>query len=127
MMETASILKNATSKSLIIMDEVGRGTSTKDGLALGLAILKYISDTNQSLCIFATHYHELAPMIETQKMEGIAFYQALSTQDSMNKLTCLYKILPGVMDRSHGIQIAELAGLPTSVILDANRTFKELE
>lgn len=127
MKEVSNVLANATPRSLIIMDEVGRGTSTKDGLSLALAILDHLITVNKSLCIFATHYHELAPMIEERDMKGISFHQATCTLDSNQNLTCLHRIQPGVMDRSHGIQIAQLAGLPLSVIQHANEIYAQLD
>jgi DNA mismatch repair protein MutS len=119
MNETAHILNNATARSFIIMDEVGRGTSTSDGVALALSILKHIRNVNQSLCIFATHYHELAKLIEKYQIPSVAFYQTSCHFDSKEELTCLYHIIPGVMNKSHGIQIAKIAGIPKTVIEDA--------
>ena len=118
MRETAYILQHATSNSLVIMDEVGRGTSTVDGISIALAVIKHLRNVNNSLVIFATHYHELAKLVTTENITNVSFYQALvsNTRDSFS---CLYKIAPGVMDDSHGIQIAKLAGLPSSAIEDA--------
>lgn len=127
MQETAFILNNATSKSLVIMDEVGRGTSTKDGISLAFSIIHHLATVNKSLCIFATHYHELAEMLKHSKLRNVGFYQAASQIDKDNHLTCLYKIRPGVMDQSHGIQIALLAGLPKTVIKQATAVYKQLE
>jgi DNA mismatch repair protein MutS len=127
MQETAFILNNATSKSLVIMDEVGRGTSTKDGISLAFSILHHLATVNKSMCIFATHYHELAKMLKDSKLDNVGYYQAASQLDKDNHLTCLYKIRPGVMDQSHGIQIASFAGLPKSVIKQATTIYKQLE
>jgi DNA mismatch repair protein MutS len=127
MNETANILKNATDRSFIIMDEVGRGTSTTDGVSLALSILKHIGNVNQSLCIFATHYHELAKLINRYQIPNVAFYQTSCHFDSKEELTCLYQIIPGVMDKSHGIQIAKIAGLPKGVIEDAQLVYKYLD
>ncbi|KAJ3262565.1 hypothetical protein HK103_000094 [Boothiomyces macroporosus] len=118
MEETAYILNNASRSSLIIMDEVGRGTSTKDGLSLALSILEYIASDIKAYCLFATHYHELAPLITEKELKGIAFYQAAAVE-SKNTLTCLYKIRPGVMDQSHGIMMAKMAGIPGTIISKA--------
>ncbi|KAJ3276395.1 hypothetical protein HDV01_005018 [Terramyces sp. JEL0728] len=123
MEETAYILKNATKSSLIIMDEVGRGTSTKDGLSLALSILEYIVNEAKSVCLFATHYHELGPLIAEKKLKGIVFYQAKATETD-DSLTCLYKILPGIMDQSHGIMMAKMAGIPQSIISNAKAYYK---
>jgi DNA mismatch repair protein MutS len=126
MKETASILKNATKRSLVIMDEVGRGTSTKDGMALALAIIDHLVQINSTKCIFATHYHELAPLISSNLINGVSFYKAACLIDSSNEITCLHKIVPGVMDQSHGIKVAKVAGLPNSVIEKATQFYKQL-
>jgi DNA mismatch repair protein MutS len=126
MNETSYILKNANNKSLIIMDEVGRGTSTKDGLSIALAIIKHIATESKSLCIFATHYHELSTLIEKHKIPNVAFHQAACHIDENEQLSCLYQIIPGVMNKSHGIHIAKLAGIPQSVIQDANYFLKSI-
>jgi DNA mismatch repair protein MutS len=127
MNETAFILENATENSLIIMDEVGRGTSTNDGVSLALSIIDYISKKNLSACIFATHYHELAKLTENYHMPSVSYYKTSCIVDSKDSLTCLYRILPGVMDQSHGIQIARHAGLPATVIKTAKKIYKLLE
>jgi DNA mismatch repair protein MutS len=127
MKETAQILLEATPRSLIIMDEVGRGTSTTDGISLALSILDHLSKVNKSLCIFATHYHELAGLIEKNKIKHISYHQTSSTLDSKERLTCLYRIIPGVMDCSHGIEVAKMAGLPASVIKKAKSIYKTLD
>jgi DNA mismatch repair protein MutS len=126
MKETAHILHNATEQSLIIMDEVGRGTSTKDGLAIAYSIIAYISKVNKSLCLFATHYHELNSLIEKFKVENVVYSKAVCKVDD-NELTCLYKIEDGVMDKSHGIKIAEHAGIPVGVVQNAEKIYDYLE
>ena len=125
MKETAYILQNATSKSLVIMDEIGRGTSTTDGISIALAVIKHLSSENQSLVLFATHFHELADLIIKEKVPSISFHQALvsSTDESFS---CLYKIVKGVMTASHGIEVAKLAGLPSTVIKNAHEIRKTL-
>ncbi|KAI8913505.1 muts domain V-domain-containing protein [Gorgonomyces haynaldii] len=118
MSETAKILNNCDERSLVIMDEVGRGTSNKDGISLALAIVEHLLK-QKSLVFFATHYHELVPMIQK---EGICFYQAKMSEDQ----TCLFKIEPGVMDQSFGIRVAQMAGLPESVIDRARKVFDQM-
>lgn len=122
MTETAQILSQATSKSLVIMDEVGRGTSTKDGLSLAYAIIEHLSKHCKSLTLFATHYHELAPLLAGSDFK-IGYRQAMFDCDGG---VCMYKIKPGIMTESHGIDIAMLAGLPTSVIKSATKTYRSL-
>jgi DNA mismatch repair ATPase MutS len=124
MSETAMILNKATPRSLIIMDEVGRGTSTKDGCALSLSIIDYISTKNKSICVFASHFHELVSQIKSKDIKGVVFLKARISHE-MNTLRCLYKIEPGVMDESHGIQVAKYAGLPQNVIDNAKRYYSE--
>ncbi|KAI8902138.1 muts domain V-domain-containing protein [Globomyces pollinis-pini] len=126
MLETANILKNATESSLIIMDEVGRGTSTVDGISLAIAIISHIINVNQSLCVFATHYHELGEMIKRQSLDTIAFYQMVANVDAMQNIACMYKVVPGIMNNSFGILVAQGAGLPTSVIEEAKQQSIEL-
>lgn len=126
MKETAHILRNATEKSLIIMDEVGRGTSTKDGLSIALSIIDHVSKVNKSLCFFATHYHELYPLIKNFNVENVMYSKAICIVDD-NELTCLYKIEDGVMDKSHGIKIAKHAGVPAAVVQSAEKIYGYLE
>lgn len=126
MKETASILNNATKKSLVIMDEVGRGTSTSDGVALALAIIQHLVEVNGSMTIFATHYHELATLIPKLQIPRVSFYQtACLVDDEAGSITCLHKIIPGVMSQSHGIKIAGVAGLPKKCIEDAQRFYNQ--
>ena len=116
MSEVANILRNATSKSLIIMDEIGRGTSTFDGLAIAWAVVEYIADKDAlgAKTLFATHYHELTDLED--KLSSVNNYSIAIKHDG-NKLVFLRKIIRGGADRSYGIEVAELAGVP-SVVTD---------
>lgn len=118
MEETASICSQATKNSLVILDEVGRGTSTFDGLAIAQAVVEYIATRVQARCLFATHYHELTLLQE--QIPGIASYYAASTKTA-DGILFLYKIMRGVADGSFGVEVAKLAGLPDSVIVRAEQ------
>ncbi len=113
MEETAMICTQATVKSLVILDEVGRGTSTFDGLAIAQAVVEYIFTTIGARCLFATHYHELTQL--EQACPGIAVYQAASKKTSAG-IIFLYTIIKGIADGSFGIEVAKLAQLPPAVI-----------
>lgn len=126
MIETANILHHATDKSLLILDEIGRGTSTYDGLSIAWAVLEYIHNHPRlrSRTLFATHYHELTQLPET--LPNIKnFNVAVSEVD--NKVIFLHKIIPGGADRSYGIHVAQLAGIPNPVISRANQILSQLE
>ncbi len=116
MSEVANILRNATNNSLIIMDEIGRGTSTFDGLAIAWSVVEYIADKDAlgAKTLFATHYHELTDLED--KLSSVNNYSIAIKHDG-NKLVFLRKIIPGGADRSYGIEVAELAGVP-SVVTD---------
>jgi DNA mismatch repair protein MutS len=113
MSETACILNNATSKSLILIDEIGRGTSTYDGVAIAWAVAEYIAKTIQARCIFATHYHELNVMTKT--LPQIKNYRITISEEN-GHIEFLRKIVEGGASKSYGIQVAKMAGLPKSVI-----------
>ncbi|MDK2979961.1 MAG: mismatch repair protein MutS [Chloroflexota bacterium] len=126
MIETANILHNATDKSLLILDEIGRGTSTYDGLSIAWAVLEYIHNHPRlkSRTLFATHYHELTQLPEV--LPNIQNYNvAVSEVD--NKVIFLHKIVPGGADRSYGIHVAQLAGIPGPVITRASEILAQLE
>lgn len=126
MLETATILHEATARSLVIMDEIGRGTSTHDGLALAWACLKHLHDTVRCRTLFATHYHELAAMVAP--LEGAQSCRAaVAVDEKTAQLLFLFKIELGAATRSYGIQVAQLAGLPNSVVQEAKRTLALLE
>ncbi len=113
MEETALICHKATEKSLVILDEVGRGTSTYDGLSLAQAIVEYLHEKIKPFCLFATHYHELTASV--QQMPGIVCYHAASKQVG-DRVILLHKILPGVAEGSFGIQVAIAAQVPSAII-----------
>ena len=126
MNEVSNIVNNATEKSLIILDEVGRGTSTYDGVSIAWAVTEYINDPNKigARTLFATHYHELTELEE--KHEGIKNYNVLVEEDEKG-VHFLYKIEPGQADQSYGIEVARLAGIPQEIIINAERLLKKLE
>jgi len=123
MSEAASILSAATGKSLVILDEIGRGTSTLDGISLAWSIIEYLQKI-KSLTLFATHYHELI-RLEGQ-LDGVSNAKVMVREEG-NKIVFLKKVSPGPADRSYGIHVAELAGLPESVIEGAKRILEVLE
>jgi DNA mismatch repair protein MutS len=126
MTETANILNHATSKSLLILDEIGRGTSTYDGLSIAWAIVEYIHNHPhlRSRTLFATHYHELTQLGDL--LPGVKNYNVAVTE-SEGHVVFLHKIVPGGTDRSYGIHVGQLAGLPSPVISRAREILKELE
>ena len=126
MMEVSNILKDATSNSLVILDEIGRGTSTYDGLSIAWAVAEYIADKSKLGCktLFATHYHELIDMAE--KTEGINNY-SIAVKEKGEDVIFLRKIVEGGTDESYGIHVAKLAGVPKPVITRANKILNSLE
>jgi DNA mismatch repair protein MutS len=126
MSEMASILKHASSASLLILDEIGRGTSTFDGMAIARAVLEYCADKRRlgAKTMFATHYHELSAL--EGQIQGVRNYNITAKKQNGN-LVFLRKIVPGAADDSYGIEVAKLAGLPDSVIAKAKGYLKDLE
>jgi DNA mismatch repair protein MutS len=126
MVETASILNNATPRSLIILDEIGRGTSTYDGLSIARAVAEFIHNHPRlgSKTLFATHYHELVALAGL--LPGIKNYN-VAVSEEQGRVVFLYKIVPGGVDKSYGIHVAQLAGLPKSVVHRAHEVLAELE
>lgn len=123
MNETANILNNATGKSFIILDEIGRGTSTFDGLSIAWAVVEHI-DTIKAKTLFATHYHELTDLSLTK--ESVKNYN-MAVKEWSDKIIFLRKVVPGGSNRSYGIQVARLAGLPAPVIDRAKEILRNLE
>jgi DNA mismatch repair protein MutS len=126
MSEVANIVKNATSKSLLILDEIGRGTSTFDGMSIARAVLEYCADKKKlgAKTLFATHYHELTVM--EQLLDGVKNYN-IAVKKRGDDITFLRRIIPGGADDSYGIEVAKLAGVPQSVINRAKEILAELE
>ena len=126
MMEVATILKEATANSLVILDEIGRGTSTYDGLSIAWAVAEYIADKTEcgAKTLFATHYHELTELEE--KVEGVKNY-SIAVKEKGEDIVFLRKIVNGGTDESYGVHVARLAGVPTNVTKKANEILKGLE
>ena len=126
MIETANILHHATARSLIILDEIGRGTSTYDGVSIAWAVVEYIHNHPQlrAKTLFATHYHELTQLADL--LPGVRNHNVAVTE-AEGKVVFLHKIIPGGADRSYGIHVAQLAGLPRPIIQRANEIMSELE
>ncbi len=126
MVETANILNNATERSLLILDEIGRGTSTYDGVSIAWAIVEYIHNAPKlrARTLFATHYHELTKLADT--LPGVRNFNVAVTE-SNGEVIFLHKIIAGAADRSYGIHVAQIAGLPKAVINRANEILAQLE
>ena len=124
MTETAAILNTATPRSLILLDEVGRGTSTYDGLAIAWAAIEYIHANTRAKTLFATHYHELTELAD--RLSGVKNYH-VSVKESHGGIVFLRKVEEGSADRSYGIEVAKLAGLPNDVIVRAREVLAEHE
>jgi DNA mismatch repair protein MutS len=124
MTEAANILNNATARSLVILDEIGRGTSTYDGVSLAWAITEYLHDTIGCRALFATHYHELAQLAVT--LPKLRNYN-VQVQELDNEVIFLHKIGPGNADKSYGIHVARLAGVPEPVLKRAEAVLATLE
>lgn len=126
MMEVATILKEATKNSLVILDEIGRGTSTYDGLSIAWAVAEYIADKEKcgAKTLFATHYHELTEL--ENKLDGIKNY-SVAVKERGEDIIFLRKIVSGGTDESYGVHVAKLAGVPKQVLIRANEILKNLE
>jgi DNA mismatch repair protein MutS len=124
MVETAAILAQATPRSFVILDEVGRGTSTYDGLAIAWAVLEAIHDIGRSRCLFATHYHELTRLAE--RLDALSLHH-VRAREWKGDLVFLHEVAEGPADRSYGLAVAKLAGLPPPVIARAREVLKRLE
>ncbi len=124
MVETAAILTTATSRSLVILDEVGRGTSTYDGLAIAWAVLEAVHDALACRCLFATHYHELTRL--SARLASLALV-TVAVREWQGELVFLHEVVRGAADRSYGLAVAKLAGLPAPVIARAKEVLTRLE
>jgi DNA mismatch repair protein MutS len=124
MIETAAILNQATARSLVILDEIGRGTATYDGLSIAWATLEHLHDINISRALFATHYHELTALVTTLKQLHCA---TMKVKEWKGDIIFLHEVGPGAAERSYGIQAAKLAGIPAPVIARATEVLKRLE
>jgi DNA mismatch repair protein MutS len=124
MNETANILNNATDQSLVILDEIGRGTSTFDGLSIAWSVAEYLHDQTRARTLFATHYHELTDLAATRP--AVKNYN-VAVREWNDQIIFLHKIVPGTADKSYGIQVARLAGLPQEIIERAKEILGNLE
>ena len=124
MVETAAILNQATERSFVIMDEVGRGTSTWDGLAIAWAAVEHLHSVNKARALFATHYHELTKLVEDLPGAANASLRAKEWKDD---LVFLHEVQAGPADKSYGVQVAKLAGLPKKAVKRAAQILKQLE
>jgi DNA mismatch repair protein MutS len=124
MVETAAILNQATERSLVILDEIGRGTATFDGLSIAWATVEYLHGVTKARALFATHYHELTAL--ARRLDGIANV-TMNVAEWQDTIVFLHQVRPGAADRSYGIQVAKLAGLPEAVITRAREVLTRLE
>jgi DNA mismatch repair protein MutS len=125
MEETAAILHHASRHSLIILDEIGRGTSTYDGLAIARAVVEHLHNVTTSRTLFATHYHELALMAE--ELPHLRVYTMAISDDEQGEIVFLHRVTPGSIGRSYGVHVAKLAGMPLSIVRRAEEVLKSLE
>ena len=124
MVETASILNRADERSFVILDEIGRGTATFDGLSIAWAVVEYLHEVNKCRALFATHYHELTVLNE--KLPALTLH-CMRIKEFNEQVVFLHEVIDGAADRSYGIHVAKLAGLPKSVITRAGQVLKKLE
>jgi DNA mismatch repair protein MutS len=124
MVESAAILNQATARSLVILDEIGRGTATFDGLAIAWAAAEHLHETNKSRALFATHYHEMVALAE--RLKSMACH-TMKVREWNDTIVFLHEVVPGVADRSYGIHVAKLAGLPEAVVTRAEEVLRALE
>jgi DNA mismatch repair protein MutS len=124
MVETAGILNQATGRSLVILDEIGRGTATFDGLSIAWAVVEYLHEMNKCRALFATHYHELTAL--AGRLPQVANV-TMEVREWRDEIIFLHKVKPGAADRSYGIQVAKLAGLPKLVTSRAAEVLTLLE
>jgi DNA mismatch repair protein MutS len=124
MIETANILRHATDRSLVILDEVGRGTATFDGLSLAWAIVEYLHEHRRPKTLFATHYHELT---ELASLLARVVNRTMAVKEWEDRIVFLRRVVPGSADKSYGLHVARLAGLPSQVIERAGEILSNLE
>jgi len=124
MVETAAILNQSTARSLVILDEIGRGTATYDGLSIAWAAVEHLHEDNQCRALFATHYHEMTAL--SSKLDNLALHY-MKVKDWQGEIVFLHEVAAGAADRSYGIQVAKLAGLPKIVIARATQVLHSLE
>jgi DNA mismatch repair protein MutS len=126
MTEVADILSHATARSLLLLDEIGRGTSTFDGMAIARAVLEFAADSKRlgAKTLFATHYHELTDI--ERELAGVRNYN-IAVKKRKDDIVFLRKIVPGAADDSYGVEVAKLAGLPERVVSRARTLLKDLE
>jgi len=124
MSEVAEILRSADARSLVLLDEVGRGTSTFDGLAIAWATLRHIHDTTRARCLLATHYHQLTDLVRGLSAAENAHF---AVREGPDGIVFLHRIVPGATDRSYGVHVARLAGVPEGVLAEAERLLHRLE
>jgi DNA mismatch repair protein MutS len=124
MVETAAILNQATARSLVILDEIGRGTATYDGLAIAWAAAEHLHTVNKSRALFATHYHEMVALCE--RLPAMAAW-TMKVREWKDSIVFLHEVVPGTADRSYGIHVAKLAGLPDAVVARAGEVLRALE
>jgi DNA mismatch repair protein MutS len=124
MVETATILNRATERSLVILDEIGRGTATFDGLSIAWATVEHLHEVNRCRALFATHYHELTAL--AARLAGLACW-TMRVKEWQDEVVFLHEVAPGAADRSYGIHVARLAGLPAAVIARAEEVLRKLE
>jgi DNA mismatch repair protein MutS len=124
MVETAAILNQAGPRSLVILDEIGRGTATHDGLAIAWAVIEHLHEVTRCRALFATHYHELTALTERLPALHAA---SVAVREWEGEVIFLHEVRPGAADRSYGVQVARLAGLPEPVIARAREVLERLE
>ena len=124
MVETATILNQATDRSFVILDEIGRGTATFDGLSIAWATVEYLADQIGARALFATHYHELTTLAE--RLDVLSCH-SMQVKEWQGEVIFLHEVAPGAADRSYGIHVGKLAGLPPAVVARAGQVLERLE
>jgi DNA mismatch repair protein MutS len=124
MLETATILNRADEHSLVILDEIGRGTATFDGLSIAWAVVEYLHNVNRCRSLFATHYHELTNL--SGKLDYLSLH-CMKIKEFNNNVVFMHEVISGASDRSYGIHVGKLAGLPSSVVKRAGEVLQGLE